>query len=246
MSVPTAAMLVIGDEILSGRTRDRNIGHLAAVLTLAGIDLREARVVGDDQADIVAAVNALRARYTYVFTSGGIGPTHDDITADAIAAAFGVSIGHDPATLKLLGDNYVARGIEFNEARRRMARLPQGAGPIANPVSLAPGFRLGNVFVMAGVPAIFEAMLDNAVPMLKGGLPMLSETVHCPLGEGAIGGPLGEIQKANPQTVIGSYPKFADGRFWTELVVRSRDAAILAAAKAEVEAMVARLMANPR
>jgi molybdenum cofactor synthesis domain-containing protein len=239
-------MLVIGDEILSGRTRDRNIGHLAAVLTLAGIDLREARVVGDDRADIVAAVNALRARYTYVFTSGGIGPTHDDITADAIAAAFGVAIGHDPATLKLLGDNYAARGIEFNEARRRMARLPQGAGPIANPVSLAPGFRLGNVFVMAGVPAIFEAMLDNAVPMLKGGLPMLSETVHCPLGEGAIGGPLGEIQKANPQTVIGSYPKFADGRFWTELVVRSRDAAILAAAKAEVEAMVARLMANPR
>jgi molybdenum cofactor synthesis domain-containing protein len=239
-------MLVIGDEILSGRTRDRNIGHLAAVLTLAGIDLREARVVGDDQADIVAAVNALRARYTYVFTSGGIGPTHDDITADAIAAAFGVAIGHDPATLKLLGDNYAARGIEFNEARRRMARLPQGAGPIANPVSLAPGFRLGNVFVMAGVPAIFEAMLDNAVPMLKGGLPMLSETVHCPLGEGAIGGPLGEIQKANPQTVIGSYPKFADGRFWTELVVRSRDAAILAAVKAEVEAMVARLMTNPR
>lgn len=239
MSEPvTAAMVVIGDEILSGRTKDRNIGHLADILTASGIDLREVRIVGDEEGDIVAAVNALRTRWTYVFTTGGIGPTHDDITADSIAKAFGVPCEYDDRAYRMLEAHYAARGIEFTEARKRMARMPVGADHIDNPVSLAPGFRIGNVHVMAGVPAIFQAMLDNVVPTLKGGQVLLSATVHCPLGEGTIGGPLGDIQKAHPDTIIGSYPKYQDGRFWTELVVRSRSPQALAAAEAAVAAMV--------
>ena len=240
----TAAMIVIGDEILSGRTKDRNIGHLADVMTVIGIDLKEVRVVPDEEDEIVAAVNALRSRYTYVFTTGGIGPTHDDITADSVAKAFGVPCGYDPAAYALLEANYAERGIEFTEARKRMARMPQGATHIDNPVSTAPGFRIGNVHVMAGVPAIFQAMLDNVVPTLKTGAVMLSETVHCPYPEGTVGGPLGDIQKANPETVIGSYPKYQDGKFWTELVVRSRSAENLRKARAEIEAMLASLPTN--
>jgi len=242
-TAPTAAMLAIGDELLSGRTKDRNIGHLADVLTLIGIDLKEVRIVPDDEPVIVEALNALRARYTYVFTSGGIGPTHDDITADAVGKAFGVAVDHDPQALELLTRHYTARKMEITDARKRMGRMPKGATMIANPVSVAPGFAIGNVFVMAGVPAIFQAMLDNVVPQLRTGAKMLSKTVHCPLGEGVIGGPLGEIQKANPEVVIGSYPKFLDGRFWTELVVRTRDVEALARVSAEVEAMVERLAA---
>jgi molybdenum cofactor synthesis domain-containing protein len=239
--IVTAAMLVIGDEILSGRTKDRNIGHLADILTAVGIDLREARIVPDEEAEIVSGVNALRARYAYVFTSGGIGPTHDDITADSIARAFGVPCEHDPATLELLGAHYARRGMEFTEARKRMARMPRGAVPIDNPVSVAPGFRIGNVHVMAGVPSIFQAMLDTVVSTLETGTKLLSETIPCPHGEGVIGGPLAEIQKAHPDTIIGSYPKYNDGGFWTELVVRSRSPQALAAARAAVEAMVAGL-----
>ena len=153
----TAAMIVIGDEILSGRTKDRNIGHLADVMTVIGIDLKEVRVVPDEEDEIVAAVNALRSRYTYVFTTGGIGPTHDDITADSVAKAFGVPCGYDPAAYALLEANYAERGIEFTEARKRMARMPQGATHIDNPVSTAPGFRIGNVHVMAGVPSCLRA-----------------------------------------------------------------------------------------
>ncbi len=242
--IVSAAMLVIGDEILSGRTKDRNIGHLADILTAIGIDLKEARIVADEQADIVAAVNALRARYTYVFTTGGIGPTHDDITADAIAVAFGVPCEHDPKAMDLLSRHYAARGIEFTEARMRMARMPAGAEHIANPVSVAPGFRMENVHVMAGVPSIFQAMLDNVLPTLRTGVKLLSNTVPCPLGEGTIGGPLGDIQKAHPDTIIGSYPKYRDGTFWTELVIRSRDQAALDAATRDVEAMVAGLAAT--
>lgn len=237
----TAAMTVIGDEILSGRTKDRNIGHLADILTAIGIDLKEVRIVADEQDEIVAAVNALRARYTYVFTTGGIGPTHDDITADAIAAAFGVPCDYDARAYAMLEESYAARGLEFTEARKRMARMPAGAVHIDNPISLAPGFRIGNVHVMAGVPAIFQAMLDNVVPTLRSGVVMLSATVHCPHGEGVIGGPLGEIQKANPDTIIGSYPKYLDGKFWTELVVRSRSEESLAKARGEIEAMLAGL-----
>ena len=237
--IVTAAMLVIGDEILSGRTKDKNIGHLADIMTAVGIDLKEVLIVPDEEDEIVAAVNAVRARYTYVFTTGGIGPTHDDITADSIAKAFGVPCEYDARAYAMMEANYAGRGLEFTEARKRMARMPRGAEHIDNPVSLAPGFRVENVHVMAGVPSIFQAMLDNVVPTLKTGAKMLSATVHCPFGEGAIGGPLGEIQKAHPDTVIGSYPKYADGKFWTELVVRARTQAALDSARAEVEAMVA-------
>jgi molybdenum cofactor synthesis domain-containing protein len=236
--IVTAAMLVIGDEILSGRTKDKNIGHLADIMTTVGIDLKEVRIVADEEDEIVAAVNAVRARYTYVFTTGGIGPTHDDITADSIAKAFGVPCEYHSQAYAMLEESYAGRGIEFTEARKRMARTPRGADLIDNPVSTAPGFRIGNVHVMAGVPSIFQAMLDNVVPTLKVGTKMLSATVPCPHGEGLIGGPLAAIQKAHPDTIIGSYPKYGDGKFWTELVVRTRTQAALDAARADVEAMV--------
>ena len=239
--IVTAAMIVIGDEILSGRTKDRNIGHLADIMTAIGIDLKEVRIVPDEEDEIVAAVNALRARYTYVFTTGGIGPTHDDITADAVAKAFGVPCEYDEKAYALLEASYAERQMEFTDARKRMARMPRGAEHIDNPVSVAPGFRIGNVHVMAGVPAIFQAMLDNVVPTLKTGTKLLSATVQCPFGEGTIGGPLAGIQKAHPDTIIGSYPKYLEGKFWTELVVRARNAAALEAARTDVEAMVAGL-----
>lgn len=243
--IVTAAMVVIGDEILSGRTLDRNVGHLAGVMTAVGIDLKEVRIVADDEDGIVEAVNALRARYTYLFTTGGIGPTHDDITADAVAKAFGLACDYHPRAYELLAAHYAGRGMEFTEARKRMARMPAGAALIDNPVSVAPGFRIDNVHVMAGVPAVFQAMLDTIVPTLRTGARLLSEAVPCPFGEGVIGGPLAAIQKRHPATVIGSYPKFADdGSFSTELVVRARDQAALAAARAEIEAMVAELAAR--
>ena len=239
--IVTAAMIVIGDEILSGRTKDRNIGHLAEIMTAIGIDLKEVRIVSDDEDDIVAAINAVRQRYTYVFTTGGIGPTHDDITADSVARAFGVPCDYDDKAMALLGESYAARGIEFNEARKRMARMPKGATHIDNPVSIAPGFRIGNVHVMAGVPSIFQAMLDDVVPTLKTGTKLISTTVPCGYGEGMVGGPLGEIQKAHPDTIIGSYPKYLDGKFWTELVVRARTQEAVDAARADIEAMLVEL-----
>lgn len=242
--IVTAAMLVIGDEILSGRTKDRNIGHLADIMTAIGIDLKEVRVVSDDEDDIVDAVNALRKRYAYVFTTGGIGPTHDDITADSISKAFGVPCEYDDRAFAMLKEHYAKRDLEFTEARKRMARMPRGAAHIDNPISLAPGFRVENVHVMAGVPAIFQAMLDNVVPTLRGGAKMISVTIQCPFGEGVIGGPLGDIQKAHPDTIIGSYPKYQDGTFWTELVVRGRSQAAVDAARDAVESMLAELAAK--
>jgi molybdenum cofactor synthesis domain-containing protein len=239
--IVSAAMLVIGDEILSGRTKDRNAGHLAEIMTATGIDLKEVRIVPDDEDEIVAAVNALRSRYDYVFTSGGIGPTHDDITADAIAKAFGVPCEYDARAMALLEESYAKREMEFTDARKRMARMPRGAEHIDNPVSVAPGFRIGNVHVMAGVPSIFQAMLDNVVPTLRTGTKLLSATVQCPVGEGVIGGPLAEIQKAHPDTIIGSYPKYLDGGFSTDIVVRSRTPEALQSACAAVETMVAGL-----
>lgn len=218
----TAAMLAIGDELLSGRTRDKNIGHLASALTLQGIDLKEVRIVSDEQDDIIAAVNALRSRYDYLFTSGGIGPTHDDITADAIAVAFGVSIDHDPRAMKMLSEHYASRDIEFTTARQRMARIPDIADLIPNSVSIAPGFILENVYVMAGVPSVFQAMLEAVLPTLEGGIKILSTSVECPYGEGTIGDALGEIQKQHPNTSIGSYPKFDGQTYSTQIVVRSR------------------------
>ncbi len=234
-SIPTAAVLLIGDEILSGRTKDANLGYIADYLAVVGIDLKEARVVSDEEADIVAALNALRARYTYVFTTGGIGPTHDDITADSVATAFGVAIDHHPEALRILREHWAGRGIEENEARLRMARIPDTADLIANPVSKAPGFHIGNVFVMAGVPKIMQAMLDAVAPKLTGGAVMQSRTVPLDLGEGDVAARLKEIQVAHHGVMIGSYPYERDGRFATNIVVRSRDEAAMNAAAAEVE-----------
>jgi molybdenum cofactor synthesis domain-containing protein len=241
----TAAVLVIGDEILSGRTKDKNIGFIAEYLTNIGIDLREVRVVADVEDEIIAALDALRHRYTYVFTTGGIGPTHDDITADCVAKAFGVPIDVDPRAKALLLTRIAEK--DLNEARLRMARIPKGADLILNKVSAAPGFRIGNVHVMAGVPAIMQAMLDEVAPTLKTGIKLLSESVRADLREGDIGGPLGEIAKAYPGTMIGSYPFQDDGgRPNTNLVIRSRDPQQLAAAKAAVEAMLAQVRAGLR
>lgn len=236
--VVTAAMVVIGDEILSGRTKDKNIGHLAEMLTAVGIDLKEVRIVADDEPAIVEAVNSLRARNDYVFTTGGIGPTHDDITADAIAAAFNLPCTYHPEAYPLLEAHYASRGVEFTEARKRMARTPEGATLIPNPVSVAPGFIIQNVHVMAGVPAIFQAMLDNVIPTLQTGAKLMSTTLPCPFGEGTIGGPLAEIQKAHTETIIGSYPKYDGDRFWTEIVVRSRSKESLDAAAEAVQEML--------
>jgi len=236
--IVTAGMVVIGDEILSGRTKDKNVGHLADMLTAVGIDLKQVRIVPDEQADIVEAVKALRARFDYVFTTGGIGPTHDDITADAIAAAFGVPCDYHPDAYPLLEAHYAARGIDFTEARKRMARTPQGASLIDNPVSVAPGFNIGNVYVMAGIPSVFQAMLDNVIPTLRTGAKLLSGSLICTLGEGTIGGPLGEIQKAFPETIIGSYPRFETSGPYTEIVVRSRSAEQRDAALAAVKEML--------
>src|SRR6476469_2752238 len=240
----TAAVLVIGDEILSGRTKDKNIGYIAEYLTNLGIDLKEVRVVPDEEDEIVNALNALRGRYTYVFTTGGIGPTHDDITADCVAKAFGVSIDVDPRARALLLPPL--KEADLNEARLRMARTPAGADLILNKVSAAPGFRIGNVHVMAGVPSIMQAMLDEVAPTLKTGVKMLSETVKANCREGDIGGPLGEIAKAHPDVMIGSYPFQDDGRPNTNIVVRSRDSQKLAAAKSAVEDMLAQVRGGLR
>ena len=244
--IVTAAMVVIGDEILSGRTKDRNIGHLADIMTAIGIDLKEVRIVPDEEDEIVAAINAVRARYTYVFTTGGIGPTHDDITAESVSKAFGVPCEYDEKAYAMLEAHYRTREMEFTEARKRMARMPRGSDHIDNPISMAPGFRIGNVHVMAGVPSIFQAMLDNVIPTLTTGTKLISATVQCPFGEGTIGDALGAIQKAHPETIIGSYPKYLDGKFWTELVVRARSEAALAPAVAAVERMLADKAAAPR
>jgi molybdenum cofactor synthesis domain-containing protein len=240
---PTAAVLLIGDEILSGRTKDKNLGYIADWLTALGIDLKEARVVPDIEAEIVSALNALRSRYTYVFTTGGIGPTHDDITADAVAKAFGVPISHHPEARRILLDYFDRMGREPNEARLRMARLPHGAEMIANPVSAAPGFRIGNVHVMAGVPKIMQAMLENIAPLLERGVPMRSVTVRINAGEGDLAAGLSRIQHAHARAVIGSYPFEDAGRFGSNVVVRSRDDATLASAVAAVEALAGELLA---
>jgi molybdenum cofactor synthesis domain-containing protein len=243
--IVTAALLVIGDEILSGRTKDKNIGYIAEYLTDIGIDLKEVRVVPDEELEIVDAVNALRARYTYLFTTGGIGPTHDDITADCVAKAFGVSIGYDPRAVQIMTERVAQTGGVMNEARMRMTRIPAGAELVLNKISAAPGFWLGNVIVMAGVPHIMQAMLEYVTPQLKTGARMLSESVRADCREGDIGTELGTIAKAHPDVVIGSYP-FMDEKIGgnTHVVVRSRDPQKLAAAKAAVEVMLKRVKAE--
>ena len=227
---PPAAMLVIGDEILSGRTRDSNMNHLARELTKTGVDLKEVRVVSDEREAIVSAVQALSAAYTHVFTSGGIGPTHDDITADCVAAAFGVHIDIREDAYQLLHAHYDRRGSEFNAARQRMARIPDGAALIDNPVSIAPGFVLENVYVMAGVPSVFEAMVASVLPTLTGGAPLLSQTLRIERGEGEIAGPLSALAADFPDLSIGSYPYQQDGAYGANIVIRGQDGARIDAA----------------
>nr|WP_314259063.1 molybdopterin-binding protein [uncultured Devosia sp.] len=235
----TAALIVIGDEILSGRTKDVNIGATAEFCTELGIDLKEVRVVSDETDEIVDAVNALRARYTYVFTTGGIGPTHDDITADAVAKAFGVALPINAEARAMLETRWKQTGTEVNEARLRMARIPEGASLIVNSVSAAPGFRIGNVHVMAGVPVIMRAMLEAILPTLKAGKKVLSVTIKAAVGEGTVGGPLGELQAQYPDVKMGSYPQMGNDRVSTELVLRSSDPARLEEAAGKVREMVA-------
>ncbi len=227
----TAAVLVIGDEILSGRTHDRNIGTIAEHLTAIGIALREVRVVGDACDEIVAAVNALRTGYTYVFTTGGIGPTHDDITADSIGAAFGVPVEIDPRAVALMAPAYAARGIDLTPARLRMARIPLGADLIANRISAAPGFQIGNVIVMAGVPDIMKSMLEAATQRLRTGPKVNAVSIVVHRAEGDLADLFAAHQAAYPDVVMGSYPSFADGAYRTELVLRSVDADRLEAAR---------------
>lgn len=227
MTHPTAAMLVIGDEILSGRTRDSNLHYLAQELTRVGISLDEARVVADRHDDIVAAIRSLSPRYTHLFTSGGIGPTHDDITADAVAAALNTPISHRADAMALLQAHYDRAGLPFNEARQRMARIPEGASLIDNPISTAPGFTLGNVHVMAGVPDIFQAMLAGLLPGLTGGPPLLSQSLRVMRGEGEIATAFGALAADYPDLSMGSYPFNHQGAHGTNLVIRGSDPARL-------------------
>ena len=243
----TAAILVIGDEILSGRTQDTNTNSIARFLGVLGIDLKEARVVGDVEAEIVAALNALRAAYDLVFTTGGIGPTHDDITADAVAAAFGVGIGYHPEAYALLEARYPPG--EFNDMRKRMARIPHGAALVANAVSGAPGFHLGNVYVMAGVPMVMRAMLEAIAPQLPRGEQVQSITVEAAIPEGAIAPGLAALQKEHKDIAIGSYPFYREGTaapFGAQLVVRGRDAAAVERAALALEDLIRSLGAAPQ
>src|SRR3954468_15194492 len=232
----SAAVLVIGDEILLGRTQDTNTGHIARFLTALGIDLKEVRVVGDEEGEIVAALNALRRAHDFVFTTGGIGPTHDDITADAVAKAFGVGIGYHPQAYALLEARYPPG--EFNDMRKRMARIPHGAVLVANSVSGAPGFHIGNVYVLAGVPMVMRAMLETLAPELPRGPTVQSVTVEASVPEGVIAPGLADVQKAHKDVAIGSYPFYREGTqkpFGAQLVVRGRDGGAVEAAAAALE-----------
>ena len=229
-STVTAALVVIGEEILSGRTSDENIGYIAAYLNRIGILLREVRVVADVETEIVAAVNELRARFSYVFTTGGIGPTHDDVTTDAIAKAFAVDVVVDPAAVAAMRRRF--SGNELTPARLRMARVPKGAELIDNAISRAPGFMIGNVIVLAGVPRIMQVMLDAVSPRLAKGRPMLSRSIRLDVPEGDAAPGLTELQAAHPDVQIGSYPFFDNKRLGTYVVLRSVDADRLAAAVA--------------
>jgi len=230
--VVTAAVLIIGDEILSGRTQDTNLRDIAKYLGVHGVDLAEARTVPDVMEEIIAALNALRERYDYVITTGGIGPTHDDITADAVAQAFGVALEEHPDILAMMTARW---GGELNAARRRMARVPVGGELVKNPVQGPPGFTIGNVFVLAGVPLIMRGMLEDVGHRLRTGAVVLSRTVRVEgTGEGAIAAPLEAVAKAHPAMSLGSYPFFTDGLYGSNLVLRGRDADELAGTVAEL------------
>ncbi|RKQ72504.1 competence/damage-inducible protein A [Oceanibaculum indicum] len=242
---PTAALLIIGNEVLSGRTKDANLSHLGTQLSEMGIRMMEARVVPDIEARIIEAVNELRARYTYVFTTGGIGPTHDDITSACIAKAFGVKLIRHPDAMTLLAAHYAATGAEFNDARKKMAEVPEGAALVENPVSKAPGFHIGNVYVFAGIPRIMQAMFDSVRGELATGAKIASRTVSCRIGEGTLAQGLGAIQARHPSIDIGSYPYFAGGGFGVSLVLRGTDEAALDAAADEVRALIRSLGGEP-
>ena len=241
--IVTACVLIIGNEILSGRTQDTNLAYIATGLNAVGVTLREARVIPDIEAVIVATVNEVRAEYDYVFTTGGIGPTHDDITSESVAKAFGVPWTLHPEAHQIFLEHY--KPGELNEARLRMAHTPEGASLIRNAVSRAPGFRMGNVFVMAGIPRVMQAMFDAVKHDLKGGRPMLSRSIACHLAEGIVAKGLGEIQQRHPDLDLGSYPFYRRGEFGTSLVIRGRDAERVAAAAEEVTALVKSLGGDP-
>jgi molybdenum cofactor synthesis domain-containing protein len=243
-SPPTACVLVIGNEVLSGRTRDANLPFLAARLAGLGVRLMEARVIPDDPAAIIAVLNEVRARYSYVFTTGGIGPTHDDVTAEAVARAFGVALRRHPLAEALLRQHY--RPEDLNAARLRMADIPEGAALIDNPVSKAPGFRLGNVFVMAGVPRIMQAMFDAVAPTLAGGPPLKARTLWAYVHEGDLAEDLRAIQARHPATEIGSYPFVRGGRLGTSIVVRGSEAKAVDAAAEAVRALMRARGGEPR
>jgi molybdenum cofactor synthesis domain-containing protein len=246
MPNPEAAILVIGDEILSGRTKDKNIGWLAEELTALGISLKEARVIADDRETIIQTVRSLAATYDYVFTSGGIGPTHDDITSEAVAAAFGVPVIRHPEAMARLTRHYTDTDIDFNEARQKMADIPETATLIDNPVSAAPGYRIENVHVMAGVPSILQAMFKGLAPSLQGGVQPTRITVQCAIGEGNIAGILGDVSDQFSGVSIGSYPWFKPGQFGTAVVLTGLEiadveaAAALIAQKVEAEGYAAK------
>jgi len=241
----TAALIIVGNEILSGRTQDTNLNHLATKLGQIGVRLVEARVIPDVAETITATVREMAGRVDYLFTTGGIGPTHDDITADCVAAAFDRPINVDPEARALLEAHYANSEHELNEARLRMARIPDGARLIDNPVSAAPGFQLENVYVMAGVPRIMAAMLDGVIPTLKGGRRIESISVACDLPEGQLAHELGAIAKAYPDLDIGSYPKYGSGGFQVTVVLRGDEADKLEVAAGEVEEMIRNLGATP-
>jgi molybdenum cofactor synthesis domain-containing protein len=244
-AVVTAALILIGNEILSGRTQDANLNYLARQLTAMGIQLREARVVPDDEAEIVAAVNDLCTRHTYVFTTGGIGPTHDDITSESVAKAFGRRWMLNPEAHRILEEYYDGSGRELNEARLRMAHTPEGAELVDNPVSRAPGFRVENVIVMAGIPAVMRAMFEAIAPKLRAGAKVRSRAVAVLLGEGDVARELGGLQERYDTLEIGSYPFVRDGRFGTTLVLRGLDQAKIDAATAELKDILRGLGGDP-
>ena len=244
--VVTAALIIIGNEILSGRTQDANLPYLAEVLNRVGVRLREVRVIADVETDIIAAVNTLRAQHDYVFTTGGIGPTHDDITAASIAKAFGQPLIQNPEALRRLQTHYKDTNLELTQARLRMANTPQQATLIDNPISAAPGFRVDNVFVLAGVPKIMRAMLDGIQNQLQGGAPMRSRSVLCNLGEGTIAAGLGALQEQYPMVDIGSYPRFSSGDFRVSLVIRHTDDHLLNEVIDKVAALIRELGGQPR
>lgn len=231
----TAALVVIGDEILSGRTQDRNVAQVATWLNVQGIRLAEVRVVADRTEAIVEAVNTLRARNDYLFTTGGIGPTHDDITVDALAEALGVPVVFHPQAVAVLERHYATRG-GLTEARKRMARVPEGAGLIENRMSGAPGIHIGNIFVMAGVPHITAGMLDALTGTLEGGLPVLSRTIGCWVGESEVADLLGETEHAHAGIAIGSYPFFREGKVGANFVIRATDQALVDACVEDLRA----------